>query len=141
MSMHKSLMRPKRASTRFTITRADIQVDPKSSLLPDVMINPIPCGDGGKVKYRLSLDNSTDNICGLESLEDELRTAGLNLRVSTVENILNTLLDVIPRYIARTGRSVRIGNLVTLKPYATGTLDNANDAPDPERTILRYAPP
>ena len=136
MSTHNSLMRPKRTSTNFTVTRTDLQLDPRKDLLPDVMVHPVPCGADGTTKYRLALDNSTDNICGLEALEEELRTAGLNLHVSAVENILNTLLEVIPSYIARTGRSVRIGNLVTLKPFATGTLDNANDAPSPDRNHL-----
>lgn len=134
MSMHRSLMTPKRGSSRFTVTRADLQLDPRDVRLPDIRVKPIPCGAGGKTAYRLSLEESSDNICGLDALAEELSTAGLNLHVSAVENILNTLLDVIPRYIARTGKAVRIGNLMTLKPYVTGTLDNANDEPDPAKS-------
>lgn len=134
MNTNKSLMAPKRGSSHFTVTRADLQLDPRDGRLPDIRVTPIPCGAGGKKAYRLSLEESTDNICGLDALAEELRIAGLNLHVSAVENILNTLLDVIPSYIARTGRAVRIGNLMTLKPYATGTLDNANDEPDPAKS-------
>ena len=102
-----------------------------------IPFHPIPCGgDGENRYYRLELKNANDSIVGLGALEDRLLTAGLNLRVSAVENILNTLLDVIPAYIAETGNSVRIGNLVTLKPYATGTLAHANDAADPEKNHL-----
>ena len=46
-------------------------------------------------------------------IEEELRMAGLNLRVEAVENILNTLCGVIPEYIARTGNAVRLGNLAS----------------------------
>ena len=127
-------MAPKRGSSHFTLTRADLQLDPQNGRLPDIRVKPIPCGAGGKQAYRLSLEESTDNICGLDALAEELRIAGLNLHVSAVENILNTILDVIPSYIARTGRAVRIGNLMTLKPYATGTIDNANDEPDPAKS-------
>ena len=134
MSTHRSLMTPKRGSSRFTVTRADLQLDPRNGRLSDIRVKPIPCGAGGKKAYRLSLEESSDNICGLDALAEELGTAGLNLHVSAVENILNTLLDVIPRYIARTGKAVRIGNLMTLKPYVTGTLDNANDEPDPVKS-------
>ena len=127
-------MTPKRGSSRFTVTRADLQLDPRNGRLSDIRVKPIPCGAGGKKAYRLSLEESSNNICGLEALAEDLRTAVLNLHVSAVENILNTLLDVIPRYIARTGKAVRIGNLMTLKPYVTGTLDNANDEPDPVKS-------
>ena len=126
-------MAPKRSSTRFTVTREDCQLDPRAGQLPDrIDVKPVPCGSGGAKKYRLALVNSTDKICSLESLADELRVAGLNLHVSAVENILNTLLDVIPGYIARTGRSVRIGNLMTLKACATGSINNVNDELDPK---------
>ena len=137
MSTHRSLMAPKRGSTRFTVTREDCQLDPRKRELPaSINVTPIPCGSGGRKKYRLALENSTDRICNLEALEDELRTIGLNLRVSAVENILNTLLDVIPKFMAQTGQSVRIGNLLTLKAYVTGSLDNANDALDPDKNHL-----
>ena len=130
-------MAPKRASTHYTVTREDRQLDPRKGQLPDsIKVTPIPCGSDNERKYRLALVNSTDRICNLESLAEELRIAGLNLHVSAVENILNTLLDVIPSYIARTGRSVRIGNLVTLKACVTGVIDNSNDELDPEKNHL-----
>ena len=101
-----------------------------------IRVHPVPCMVGGKRKYRLVLEDSSDNICGLDSLAEEIQIAGANLHVSAIENALNTLLDVIPSYIARTGRSVRIGNLITLKPCATGTIDYANDDPDPGKNRL-----
>ena len=134
MSTHKSLMAPKRSSKSYSVTRDDIQLDPRDMQCRDGMkVKPIPCGDGDTKRFRLQPVNSTDNICGLDSLADELRTAGLNLHVSAVENVLNTLLDVIPSYIAKTGRAVRIGNLVTLKPCVTGTIASTVDDPDPEK--------
>ena len=102
-----------------------------------VRFRTVPCARSGDVQqYRLQLESDNDNIVGLDAIEDELRTAGLNLRVEAVENILNTLCGVIPEYIARTGNAIRLGNLVTLKPYATGTVAHANDAPDPEKNHL-----
>ncbi len=138
MSTNNPLMRPKRASKRYTLTREDRQLDPREGQLPanGIKVRPVPCKVGGEWKYRLELEGSNDNICELDSLAEELRLAGLNLPVATVKSILDTLTDVIPQYIARTGRSVRIGNLVTLKPFATGLLDNANDKPDPSRNQL-----
>ncbi len=138
MSKNNPYMRPKRASKRYSLTREDRQLDPREGQLPadGIKVRPVPCKVGGKWKYRLELEGSSDNICELDSLAEELRMAGLNLHVSAVENVLNTLIDVIPQYIARTGRSVRIGNLVTLKPFATGLIDNANDRPDPAKNQI-----
>ena len=134
----KTLMAPKRRSTRPSRSRGDAQIDARSYLLRDgVRFRTVPCARSGDVQqYRLQLESDNDNIVGLDAIEDELRTAGLNLRVEAVENILNTLCGVIPEYIARTGNAIRLGNLVTLKPYATGTVAHANDAPDPEKNHL-----
>ena len=130
-------MAPKRASTHFTITREDRQLEPRMGQLPDsIEVTPIPCGSGRKGKFRLAIVNSSDKISNLDALAEDLQIAGLNLHVSAVENILNTLLDVIPRYIARTGQSLRLGNLVTLKTCVTGAIDNANDELDPENNHL-----
>ena len=96
--------------------------------LKSIGVHPVPCPVNGKRKYRLDLEKSNDNIHGLDSLSEEINMSGY--QVSLVENMLNMLLDVVPRYIARTGHSVRIGNLLTLKPFATGTLEYANDAPN-----------
>jgi hypothetical protein len=134
----KTLMAPKRMSARPSRSRGDAQIDARSYLLRDgVRFRTVPCARFGDVQqYRLQLESDNDNIVGLDAIEDELRTAGLNLRVEAVENILNTLCGVIPEYIARTGNAIRLGNLVTLKPYATGTVAHANDAPDPEKNHL-----
>ena len=130
-------MAPKRGSTHFTVTRVDRQLDPRNGQLPDsIDVTPIPCGSGRKSKFRLAIVDSSDKISNLDALAEDLQIAGLNLHVSAVENILNTLLDVIPRYIARTGRSLRLGNLVTIKTCVTGTIDNANDELDPEKNHL-----
>lgn len=134
----KSFIAPKRTSGRPSLSRWDAQIDARSSLLCDgVRFRTVPCARSGDIpQYRLQLESDNDNIVGLGAIEDELRMAGLNLRVKAVENILNTLCGVIPEYIARTGNAVRLGNLVTLKPYATGTVAHANDAPDPEKNHL-----
>ena len=137
--MHKSsFLAPKRCSARPAKSREDARIDRRSSLLEDaVKFTPVPCARRGEAnQYRLKLASDNDNIVGLSALEDELRTAGLNLRASAVENILNTLCEIVPEYIVRTGRAVRLGDLVTLKPYATGTIANANDAPDPDKNHL-----
>lgn len=137
MSTHKSFMTPKRASTRFTVTRNDCQLDSINGPLPErINVTPIPCGSDRKRKFRLAVAGSSDRICNLGDIAEDLQIAGLNLHVSAVENILNTLLDVVPRYIARTGKSLRIGNLVTLKACVTGTIENANDELDPEDNHL-----
>jgi len=126
-------MAPKRGSKSFTVTRNDFRLDPQDVRCKGgLKVTPIPCGRGDAKRFRLALENSTDNICGLDALTDELRTAGL--QVSVVENIMNTLLEVIPKYIAKTGCSVRLGNLLTLKPCVTGTLDSSIDEPDPEKS-------
>ena len=137
MNARKSLKAAKRVSTRYTVTREDCQLDPRSGRLPEkIKVTPIPCGSSGKRKFRLAIVDSTDKICNLRALEEDLQLAGLNLHVSAVETTLNTLLDVIPRYMARTGRSVRLGNLITLKPYVTGSINNANDELDSKKNHL-----
>lgn len=137
MSKRNSYMAPKRASSHFTVTRDDCQLDPRNGQLPDhIDVTPIPCGSYRESKFRLAIVNSSDRISNLSALAEDLQIAGLNLHVSAVENILNTLLDVVPRYIAKTGKSLRLGNLVTLKACVTGTIDNANDELDPENNHL-----
>lgn len=134
----KTLMAPKRMSARPSRSREDAQIDARSFLLRNgVRFRTVPCARSGDIpQYRLQLESDNDNIVGLGAISDELRQAGLNLRVEAVENILNTLCGVIPEYIARTGNAVRLGNLVTLKPYATGTIAHANDAADPDKNHL-----
>ena len=133
MSTHKSYKAPKRSSKSYTVTRDDRKLDPQGGQWRHgLKVMPVLCGAGGTKKFRLKLKDSTDNICDLDSLADELRTAS-NLHVSVVENVMNVLLEVIPRYIAKTGCSVRLGNLVTLNPCVTGTLDSSVDEPDPEK--------
>ena len=132
MSKHNPLIAPKRASRRYAITRDDRKLDPSESptMQNGFRVRPVPCFVNGTRKYRFELEKSSDNIHGLEALAEEIKMSGY--QVSAVEGMLNMLLDVVPRHIARTGHSVRIGNLLTLKPYATGTLDYANDTPDPK---------
>ena len=136
MSKKNPLMCPKRVSKRYAVTRDECQLDPRNSsiLSNGIKVHPVPCPVNGKRKYRLDLEKSSDNIHGLDALSEEINMSGY--QVSLVENMLNMLLDVVPRYIARTGHSVRIGNLLTLKPFATGTLEYANDATDPANNRL-----
>ena len=135
MSIEKSVMRPKRASSKFTVTRRDCQIKSDSFLFPEggVGFRPIPCGEN---RYRLEPENSKDNICNVSDLADEIRQSS-GLPVNVVETVLATLLDVVPKFIARTnGCAVRLGNLVTLKPCITGTIDCANGKLDPKRNHL-----
>ena len=134
----KTFMAPKRMSGRPSLSRSDAQIDARSFLLRDgVRFRTVSCARTGDARqYRLKLESDNDNIVGLGAIADELRMAGLNLRVEAVENILNTLCGGIPEYIARTGNAVRLGNLVTIKPYATGTVAHANDAADPDTNHL-----
>ena len=135
MSTHKSFIRPKRASTRFSATRETYQIDPRYTNLPDVMVSPVPCGTAGNRKYRLSIDGSKDKIDDLNSLSEMLEDAS-GLKMTIFENVLSTIAAVIPKHIAKTGESVRIGNLVTLAPCVTGSIANANDEPDPAHNRL-----
>ena len=128
-------MRPKRASSPFTVTRHDCQIKSDSYLFPDggVGFRPIPCYEN---KYRLEPENSKDNICTVSDLADEIRQSS-GLSVNVVETVLATLLDVVPKFIARTnGCAVRLGNLVTLKPFITGTIDYANGKLDAKKNHL-----
>ena len=133
MSIEKSFMRPKRASKTFTKTRRDCQI--KSSIFPEggVGFLPIPCGQN---RYRLELENSRDNICDVGDLAEEIHQSS-GLAVNVVQTVLATLLDVVPKFIARTnGCAVRLGNLVTLKPCITGTIDYANGTLDSKKNHL-----
>ena len=128
-------MRPKRASSSFTVTRHDCQIKSNSFLFPDsgVGFRPIPCY---KNRYRLEPENSTDNIYTVSDLADEIRQSS-GLSVNVVETVLATLLDVVPKFIARTnGCAVRLGNLVTLKPCITGTIEYANGKLDAKTNHL-----
>ena len=134
MSIEESFMRPKRVSRTFTVTRHDCQIKSDSYLLKGgVGFHPIPCY---KKRYRLEPENSKDNICTVSDLEDEIRQSS-GLSVSVVETVLATLLDVVPKFIARTnGFAVRLGNLVTLKPCITGTIEYANGKLDSTKNHL-----
>lgn len=128
-------MRPKRASASFTVTRHDCQIRTDSHLFPSngTGFRPIPCY---KNKYRLEPENSKDNICTVSDLADEIRQSS-GLTVNVVETVLATLLDVVPKFIARSnGCAVRLGNLVTLKPCITGTIDYANGKLDAKKNHL-----
>lgn len=134
----QSLNVPKRVSKCPALTRADAVMDARDYRLRDgLSFHTIPCGRNGEdQRYRLELETASDNIVGLDALEDRLITAGLNLRANAVKTVVDTLLAVLPAYIAETGNAVRIGNLVTLKPFVTGTLAHANDAADPVKNHL-----
>jgi hypothetical protein len=135
MSIERSFMRPKRASSTFTVTRHDCQINSDSFLFSDggVGFRPIPCY---KNRYRLEPENSKDNICTLNDLADEIRQSS-GLSVNLVETVLSTLLDVVPKFIARTnGYAVRLGNIVTLKPCITGTIEYANGKLDAKKNHL-----
>ena len=95
----------------------------------------VACGKTkGVTHYRLKLDGDSDSIVDVENLEDEF--FGTGLRMGVVKNVLECIFDVIPKYIARTGNAVRLGSLVTLKAYATGTIDHANAEADPSRNYM-----
>jgi len=135
MSIERSFMRPKRASGSFTVTRHDCQIKSDSHLFHDggVGFRPIPCYEN---KYRLEPENSKDNICNVSDLAEEIHQSS-GLSVNVVETVLATLLDVVPRFIARTnGCAVRLGNLVTLKPCITGTIEYANGKLDAKKNHL-----
>lgn len=128
-------MRPKRASKSFTVTRHDCQIKPDSSLFQDggIGFRPIPCY---KNKYRLEPENTTDNIYTLSDLADDIRSS-CGLAVNVVDSVLDALLDVVPKFIAnKNGCAVRLGNLVTLKPCITGTIEYANGKLDAKKNHL-----
>ena len=133
MSTHSSFKKAQRASKRFTATRETLQIDPREHHLPDVVVNPVPYGTDGK--FRLAIDDSTDNICDLKDLADRLKTEAM-INVTVLEGMLNSLLDILPKFIAEGSRSVRIGNLVTLKPIVTGSIDHPDDKLDPDEHHL-----
>lgn len=130
-----SINAPKRISARPKVSRYGMVLDGCKELLDAGMkFTPVPIGNPkGDTQYRLKLENDNDNIVGLEAIVEELHSIGQHLQLTAVESNLNTLCEIIPKYIAKTGNSVRIGNLVTLKAYATGTIDHENDPADPER--------
>ena len=126
-------MRPKRTSKTFSLTRRDCQIKPNSFPEGGVNFRPIPCGG---IRYRLEPENSRDNICNVGDLAEEIHQSS-GLSVNVVQTVLATLLDVVPRFIARTnGCAVRLGNLVTLKPCITGTINYANGKLDSKANHL-----
>lgn len=134
----KSLNAPKRISSRPSKSRNDCQLDPSEFRGGmGVRFNPIKCSKRNeKHKYRLQPEGASDNIVDITDLAKELATQIPNVRFNMIESILNALFDEIPKYIAHTGKSVRIGNLVTLTTCISGTLPHANDEADPEKNKL-----
>ena len=122
------MMAPKRISPRPSLSRDDMQLDPSSHDIADGMkFSPVPCAfKDGKRKFRLKLAGDSDNICELDDLKYDLQSSGLTVSTTVINSILHVIEKVIPRYMARTGRAVRLGNLVMLKPYATGSIDEEN---------------
>lgn len=127
----KSLMAPKRRSRRPRLSRNDAQFRKgEYPLSTDFRFTPVACGKtDGETRYRLKLEGDSDSIVELTELQDEF--FGTGLRVEMIDHVIGSIFDVIPRYIARTGNAVRIGNLVLLKPCVTGTIGHANDEADP----------
>ena len=113
------------------MSRNDCQLDPSEinngNPLP---FYPVKCG---KNDYKLQLEGGKDNIVDLVDLADEVNAHMPNVRIGMVESIINALCDMLPDYIARTGKAVRIGRLVTLKSCITGTIRHANDEADPNK--------
>lgn len=124
-------MAPKRRSRRPRVSRNDAQLKGgEYPLSTDFRFTPVSCGKiDGATHYRLKLEGDSDSIVELKDLQDAF--FGTALRVEHVEQVLESIFNVIPRYIARTGNAVRIGNLVTIKPCVTGTVDNVNADADP----------
>ena len=129
-------MAPKRRSRRPRLSRDDASLrNGEYPLTTDIMFTPVACGKtNGVTHYRLKLKGDSDSIVDVEDLDDEF--FGTGLRMEMVKNVLECIFEVIPKYIARTGNSVRLGNLVTLKAYATGTIDHVNDDADPARNYM-----
>ena len=132
------LTSPRRTSLRPAQSRFDAVVDRRDNALESGMLfKAVPVNVvKGVQRFRLQLAGDNDQIVGLGALDDELRTAGLNLHADAVEGMINTLCNILPRYMARTGRSVRIGNLVTLKLFATGSIAHSNDPATPPENHL-----
>lgn len=128
-------MAPKRTSPRPSLSRDDGQLSPSSHYIAQGMkFSPVPCEfKDGKRKFRLKLAGDNDHISELADLEDDLRSIGLTVRTTVIESIFSAIESVIPKYIARTGCAVRLGNLVMLKPYATGSIDKDNGVADGEK--------
>ena len=124
-----NLTSPRRTSLRPAQSRYDAVVDSRDYALEGGMpFKAVPLNTvKGEQRFRLQLESDSDQIVGLSALDDDLRTAALNLRADAVEGMINSLCNILPRYMARTGRSVRIGNLVTLKLFATGSIAHSND--------------
>ena len=128
----------KRFSKRSSATRDSNQLSPKDYPFLDegIKVYPVACEANGKRRYRFNIENSTDNIHEMKNLDDAFRSAGITIRAKTLQGMINALMDVLPKYIAEKGCSVRLGDLVTFKPYVTGTVESANDQPDPATSRL-----
>ena len=127
----KSLMAPKRKSRRPRLSRNDAQLRKgEYPLSTDFRFTPVACGKiDGETRYRLQLKGDSDSIVELKDLQDDF--FGTGLRTEMIERVIGSIFDVVPRYIARTGNAVRIGDLVLLKPCVTGTIGHVNDEADP----------
>lgn len=124
----------RRGSDRYDYSRNDKKLSALCSAMRFGMkCHPVPCSGKDKNMYRLELENSKDHIVGISELEGMFREKGMTVNMTGIENMLEMLMSVLPEYIARSGRSVRLGNLVTFKPYATGTIEYIGAKPDPEK--------
>ena len=88
---------------------------------------------GDDYKYRLRLEGENDNITDIDGLTQLIRDTGVILDMGVIKSIIDILGKVIPKYMAQTGRAVRLGNLVMLKPYATGSLAKRDAKPDQKK--------
>lgn len=121
------------------MTRDDAKLGRRSSAFyHPLFVTPVECtaADAGSKKYRLQLETDNDNIVDLSALAGKFEDGGCLLKMNIIEQALDAILEVVPRYIAETGRGVRIGNIALLKPYVAGSVDHVNAAPDPVKNRL-----
>lgn len=135
----KDYRSPQRASARPSMTRDGAKLGRRHiAFYRPLYVMPVECSPAGaeSKKYRLQLETDNDNIVDLSALAGKFEDAGCLIKMSTIEQALDSILEVVPRYIAETGRGVRIGNIALLKPYVAGSIDHINAAPDPVKNRL-----
>ena len=126
----------KRRSKSPLKTRDDAKVDKETLKGSPVVYEPVSCGvaKDGRPRYRLKIANEADNIIELRDVpKDELYGSGIDYTPQVFENVINALCSVLPKYIAKSGHAVRLGNLVTLKPSIKGTIQYPNETPDSDK--------
>ena len=131
----KNTPAPTRRSTRPSLTREDRQIASDAYCVRHgIKFDPVVCWHkGDEYKYRLRLEGENDNITDIDGLAQLIRDTGMILDMGVIKSIIDILGKVIPKYMAQTGRAVRLGNLVMLKPYATGSLSKRDAKPDQKK--------